>query len=76
LGAEYFDEEKARSDADAAVGYVEVGPVEGVDVDLEEVDDVVVADAIVEVAEGAPEDEGQGYGADGEGAAYSPKHGQ
>jgi hypothetical protein len=75
LGAEYFDEEKARSDADAAVGYVEVGPVEGVDVDLEEVDDVVVADAIVEVAEGSSEDKSEGYGADGESAADSPEHG-
>jgi hypothetical protein len=76
LGAKYFDEEEARSDADAAVGYVEVGPVIGVDVDFEEVDDVVVADAVVEVAEGSAKDEGEGYGADGEGAAYSPKHGQ
>jgi hypothetical protein len=76
LGAKYFDEEEAGSDADAAVGYVEIGPVVGVDVDFEEVDHVVVADAVVEVAEGPAEDEGEGYGADGESAAYSPEHGQ
>jgi hypothetical protein len=75
LGAEDFYEEKAGSDADAAVGYVEVGPVVGVDVDFEEVDDVVVADAVVEVAEGSSEDKSEGYGADGESAADSPEHG-
>src|SRR6202453_3644046 len=76
LGAADFYQEKTDSYADAAVGYVEVGPVVGVDVDFEEVDDVVVADAVVEVAEGSAEDEGEGYGADGEGAADSPKHGK
>jgi hypothetical protein len=76
LRAEYFDEEEAGSDADTAVCYVEVGPVVSVDVDFEEVDDVVVADAVVEVAEGSAEDEGEGYGADGEGAADSPEHGK
>src|ERR1700677_4211954 len=75
LGAEDFYQEKTGSYADAAVGYVEVGPVVGVDVDFEEVDDVVVADAVVEVAEGSTEDKGEGYGADGEGAADSPEHG-
>ncbi len=34
--------------------------------DFEEVDDVVVADAVVEVAEGSAEDEGEGDGGDGD----------
>jgi hypothetical protein len=75
LGPEDFDEEKAGSDANATVGYVEVGPMVGMDVDLEEIDDVVVADAVVEVAEGSAEDEGEGHGANREGSAYSPEHG-
>ena len=60
LGAEDFYEEQAGADDDAAVGYVEVGPVVVEDVDFEEVDDVVVPDAVVEVAEGSAEDEGEG----------------
>jgi hypothetical protein len=76
LRAKDFDEEKAGSYADAAVGYVEVGPVVGVDVNFEEVDYVVVADAVVEVAEGSSEDEREGYGADSDGAADSPEHRQ
>src|SRR5580704_3662723 len=76
LWAEDFDEEEACADDDAAVGCVEVRPVVGVDVDLEEVDDVVVADTVVEVAEGSAEDEGEGYGADRQGTADSPEHGQ
>jgi len=39
LGAEDFDDEEAGPDADAGVGYVEVGPVVVDDVDFEEVDD-------------------------------------
>src|ERR1700733_4123051 len=76
LWAEDFDEEETGADDDAAVGCVEVRPVVGVDVDLEEVDDVVVADTVVEVADGSAEDEGEGYGADRYGAADSPEHGQ
>ena len=41
----------------AGVGDVEVGPVVVDDVDLEEVDDVGEAHAVVEVAERAAEDE-------------------
>ena len=74
LGAEDFDEEQAGSDADAAVGYVEVGPVVVDDADFEKIDDVVVADAVVEVAEGSAEDEGEGDRADAHGTADSPKH--
>src|SRR3954467_5289891 len=59
LGAEDFYEEEASSDDDAAVGDVEVGPVIVDDVNLNEVDDVVVADAVVEVADGTAEDEGE-----------------
>ena len=54
MGAEDFDEQEAGADDDAAVGYVEVGPVVVDDVDFEEVDDVVEADAVVEVAEAPP----------------------
>ena len=72
LWAEDFYEEEAGSDDDAGVGYVEVGPVVVDDADLEEVDDIVVADAVVEVAEGSAEDEGKGYGRDGEGTACAP----
>ena len=60
LGAEDFEEEEAGSDDDGGVGYVEVGPVVVDDADFEEVDDVAVADAVVEVAEGSAEDEGEG----------------
>ncbi len=74
MGAEDFCEEEEGSDADAAVGYVEVGPMVVDDVDFEEVDDVVIADAVVEVAEGSAEDEREGDGGDGEVAAYSHEH--
>ena len=57
LGAQHFDEQEAGSDADGGVGDVEVGPVIVDDVDLEEVDDVGEAHAVVEVAERAAEDE-------------------
>ena len=60
LRAEDFDEEEAGSDDDAAVGDVEVGPVVVDDVDFEEVDDVGEAEAVVEVADGSAEDEGEG----------------
>src|ERR1700722_20449795 len=74
LRAEDFDEEEACADDDAAVGDVEVGPVVVADVDFEEIDDVAVADAVVEVADGSAEDEREGYGAESDGAAYSPEH--
>jgi hypothetical protein len=74
LGAEDFEEEEAGADDDAAVGYVEVGPVVVDDADLEEVDDVVVADAVVEVAEGSAEDKSEGDRGYGEIAAYAPEH--
>src|ERR1035437_2545185 len=59
LGAEDFEEEEACADDDAGVGDVEVGPVVVVDLYGEEVDDVVEADAVVEVAERSAEDEGE-----------------
>jgi hypothetical protein len=76
LGAEDFDQEEAGADDDAGVGYVEVGPVVVDDGDFEEVDDVVEADAIVEVGERSAEDEGEGDGGEVEGAAGAPQHGQ
>jgi hypothetical protein len=50
LGAQHFDEQEAGADADGRVGNIEVRPVVVDDVDLEEVDDVGEADAIVQVA--------------------------
>ena len=47
LWAEDFDEEQTGSDADAAVSYVEVGPMVVDDVDFEKIDDVVITDAVV-----------------------------
>ena len=44
-----------------------------VDVDGEEVDDVVEADAVVEVAEGSAEDEGERDRGEGERAAGAPE---
>ena len=74
MGSEDFDEEEARPDDDAAVGYVEVGPVVVVDADLEEVDDVVVDDAVIEIAQCAAKDECKGDRGNGEVAAYAPEH--
>ena len=66
VGAEDFEQQEAGADDDAGVGDVEVGPVVVDDVDFEEVDDVVEADAVVEVAEGSAEDEGERDGGEGE----------
>ena len=56
------------------VGDVEVRPVIVHDVHLDEVDDVVEADAIVEVADGSAEDEREGDAGEREGAAGAPEH--
>ncbi len=53
LGAEDFYEEQAGTYDDAGVGDVEVRPVVADDVDFEKVDDEVVVEAIVEIAEGS-----------------------
>jgi len=74
LRAEDFYKEKAGTDDDAAVGHVEVGPVVAANVDFKEVDNVAEADAVVEVADGSPEDEREGYGAESDRAGYSPEH--
>src|ERR1035437_1179660 len=73
LGAEDFEEEEAGADDDAGVGDVEVGPVVVVDLYGEEVDDVVEADAVVEIAEGSAEDEGECDGGEGERSAGAPE---
>ena len=65
-GAEDFEQQEAGADDDAGVGDVEVGPVVVVDFHGEEVDDVVEADAVVEVAEGSAEDEGERDRGEGE----------
>ena len=76
LRAEDFDEEEAGSDDDAAVGYVEVGPVVVNDMDFDEVDDVMVAYAVVDIAYGSAEDEREGYRGEGDVWPYSPEHAQ
>ena len=60
LGEEGVEEEQTGADDNGGVGDVEVGPVIAEDVDFEEVDDGGEADAVVVVADGAAEDEGQG----------------
>jgi hypothetical protein len=47
LRSKDFDEEQARAYHDAAVSYVEVGPMVVDDVDFEKIDDVVITDAVV-----------------------------
>ena len=54
--AELAEENPGDGEADAAVGDVEGGPVGGVVIDVEEVDDVAVSNAIGEVAERAGEE--------------------
>ena len=44
------------------------------DVDFEKVDDEVIVNAVVEVAEGSAEDECKGDGGDGEVSADAPEH--
>ena len=61
-----IEQEQAGSGDDGGVGYVEVGPMIGEDVDLNEVDHRAVDDAVVDVAEGAAEDEGKGDGGEGD----------
>ena len=73
LGTEDFEEEEAGADDDAGVGDVEVGPVVVVDLHGEEVDDVVEADAVVEIAEGSAEDEGKGDRGQRDVAAGAPE---
>src|SRR6185503_648561 len=70
-GQERVEEEEAGADDDAAVGYVEVGPVVAEDVDFDEVDDRAIADAVVEIADGAAEDESQGNGGEVHAAAQA-----
>src|ERR1022692_3506181 len=73
LGTEDFEEEEAGADDDAGVGDVEVGPVVVVDLHGEEVDDVVEADAVVEVAERSAKDEGERDRGEGEPATSAPE---
>lgn len=74
MRSEDLDHQKTGPDADTTIGYVEVGPVVVDDVDLEKVDDVVVADAVVKIAEGSSKDEGERYGGHGQRAAHPPQH--
>ena len=67
------EQEEACANDDAGVGDVEVGPVVVVDADGEEIDDVVEADAVVEIAESAAEDESERDRGEGEGSASAPE---
>ena len=65
-GQERVKKEQTSSYDDAAVGHIEVGPMVAEDVDLDEVDDGAVADAVVEIADGAAEDESKRDGGEAE----------
>ena len=62
LGQQGIEHQQAGAGHDGAVGHVEVRPVIGEDVDLDEVDDRAVGDAVVDVADGAAQYQGQGDG--------------
>ena len=66
MGQERIEKEQACADDDGGVGQVEVGPGVGEDVDFDEVHHGAVDDAVVEVAERAAEDEGEGDRDEGE----------
>ena len=74
LGTKDFEQKQAGTDDDGGVGYVEVRPMVVDDPDLEEVDDVGEADAVVEIAERSAEDEAERDAAEGEDAAHLPDH--
>ena len=59
LRAEDLEDKQAGSDNNCRVGEVEVGPMVGTDVYINEVDDVVVDNAIVKVADGTAEDKSE-----------------
>lgn len=60
------DEEQGGTADDGAVGEVEVRPHVIAEVEVEEVGDASEEDAVVEVADGAAEDEGEGKASPGE----------
>ena len=67
IGLRFFwqqgiEQEHAGSGDYGGVGDVEVGPMVGEDVDFNEVDDRAVEEAVVDVAEGAAQDERKCYG--------------
>src|ERR1019366_3869238 len=62
LWQEGIEEQEAGAGDDGTVGYVEVGPMVGEDVEFDEVDDRSVDDAVVDIAERARKDEGQSDG--------------
>src|ERR1035437_520468 len=76
LRLEDFEQHEACADDDAGVGDVEVWPVVVVDLHGEEVDDMVEADAVVEVADCAAKDQREGDGGKGKGAASGAEQGE
>ena len=66
FGEHGVEQEQKGAGDDAGVGDVEVGEMIAEDVDFNEVDDGAVEDAVVDVAEGSAEDEGECDGGDGE----------
>lgn len=73
---EGIEEQETRTDDDGAVGDIEVGPVVAEDVDFNEVDDRAVDDAIVQVAESATKNEGEGNRGDVDSAAEADEGNQ
>jgi hypothetical protein len=76
LRAEDFEQEKAGANHNAGVRNVEIGPVVVIDADGEEVHDVVEADPVVKIAEGSPENKGEGDRGERKGAACTPQQEQ
>lgn len=74
LGPKDLDQQKAGADDDAAIGNVEVRPVVVDNVDLEEVDNVVIPDAVVEIAESSAENESERNRGECELTTYSHQH--
>ena len=70
-GQQGIEEEQAGADDHAGVGHVEVGPVVAEDVDLDEVDDRAVGDAVVDVAQRAAQNERQSHGREADAIAQA-----
>ena len=75
-GKEGVEDEQACADDDAAVGYVEVGPMVAEDVNFDEVDDGAIADAVMQIADRAAKDQGESDSSETDAAAESNKRDQ
>jgi hypothetical protein len=68
-GEQGIEQKEACSDDDGTVGYIEVGPVITKDMDLDEINDGAVDDAIVQIAKSPAEYQGKGDRGKGDPAA-------